>query len=144
MVNFNLREVVSHPIGITALIPASKMQLSQTHKVVVVSVGAGIALITLLAHYLRRRRRIGRLKSSKFLSAGSKKGHATPCGSKSPCTDGTQAVSPGVRLFRQGSVLSNLGGSDRMSVVSGSSAGGGPDPIGAGTQLTPQQLGVMG
>lgn len=140
----HIRDVFSHLPALGSIIPGRQIQISNSQKLVVVSVTAGVAVVTMLARYLRRRRRTLGPTINKRVVGGLKRNRGTPGGTRSPNGDISQTGSPGMRgLHRQGSVLSGLNTNDRMSVASGSSVAGG-DAGGVGAQLTPQQLGVMG
>ncbi|XP_017767908.1 PREDICTED: mitoguardin-like, partial [Nicrophorus vespilloides] len=125
------------------------ISLSRTQKVVVVSVTASMALLGVLARYMRRRRQV--VDPKKFKRNFGKRARAS--GIRSPNADMMSQASSGRRsnaysgysdrgTVRQSSVLG--GGSERASVASGSLVSGGILPEAGDTvHLTPQQLGVM-
>jgi hypothetical protein len=144
-----VKPVVTSFFNLRTFMPLRNVPLSVPQKVTVLSVTIGVALIGLLARYLRRRRRA---VNPEIFRRDEKRGAVSSQGPRSPNGDvlsqtggGRRSVSPGVRsLHRQGSILS----SDRLSAASGA---GGLAPLGMiatiepGTpRLTPQQLGVMG
>ncbi|GAB0090777.1 Mitoguardin [Sergentomyia squamirostris] len=107
-----------------------------TQRVVLVSVTAGIALLGILARYLRRRRTVRPPRRARKLPGGRRTRNsirspndvASIAGSKVSA----RSISPG------GSVLAY---SDRLSLASGSLGAG---VLGTQTPLTSQQLGVLG
>ncbi|XP_049821870.1 mitoguardin [Aethina tumida] len=123
-----------------------KFSLSTTQKVIVLSVTASVAVVGILARYLRRKKRV--VDPSKLRRIfNSKRSRAS--GIRSPSNEvGSIASSSGRRSAafsiagRQSSVIS-----EKASIASGSLVSGGlPIPEGeeGSTHLTPQQLGVMG
>lgn len=114
-------------------------------QVIIVSVTAGVAVLGAIASYLGRRR-TPRPQQRRLRKPGGRKTRNSVrspndiislAGSKASA----RSYSPG------GSIIHGV--SDRMSLASGSLAGGGAGAnagsiIGASTPLTPQQLGVMG
>ncbi|KAL1124382.1 hypothetical protein AAG570_001011, partial [Ranatra chinensis] len=109
-------------------------------QVVLFSVSAGVAILAVLAQYLKRRRKTpttsikARRSRQQILSEGQR--NASPNGDFVFNSGSKRSGSPSIRsLNRQPSILSTL--SDRLSSVTALP----PDPA---IQLTPQQLGVMG
>ncbi|XP_055694280.1 mitoguardin [Lutzomyia longipalpis] len=107
-----------------------------TQRVVIVSVTAGIALLGILARYLRRRRTVRPPRRARKLPGGRRTRNSMRSPNDVISVAGSKAsarsVSPG------GSMLAL---SDRLSLASGSLGAG---VLGAATPLTSQQLGVLG
>ncbi|XP_062699145.1 mitoguardin [Aedes albopictus] len=129
-------------MSVSRLLP---FNLTTSQKVIIVSVTAGVAVLGAIASYLGRRR-TPRPQQRRLRKPGGRKTRNSVrspndiislAGSKASA----RSYSPG------GSIIHGV--SDRMSLASGSLAGGGAGAnagsiIGASTPLTPQQLGVMG
>ncbi|XP_059622491.1 mitoguardin [Phlebotomus argentipes] len=107
-----------------------------TQRVVIVSVTAGIALLGILARYLRRRRTVRPPRRTRKLPGGRRTRNSLRSPNDAISVAGSKAsarsVSPG------GSILAL---SDRLSLASGSLGAG---VLSASTPLTSQQLGVLG
>ncbi|XP_075213613.1 mitoguardin-like [Lycorma delicatula] len=114
------------------------LSISKSQKVVLISVTASIALLGVLARYLRRRKCPSNVTYRKL--PRNPQLLPNPNGEAS----GRRSGSPGIRsLHRQGSILSGF--SDKMSNASVSLSGGPASEVTAGAQpVTPQQFGVMG
>ncbi|KAF6214819.1 hypothetical protein GE061_009562 [Apolygus lucorum] len=119
----------------------NRVQLTTLQKGVIISIGTGVALLAVVAQYLKRRRKTPSVsknqRKTKMQSVGSGPATSTPYngGVDRGSTAGSlRSGSPGMRVLnRQPSVLSAL--SDRLS-----NAGLGPQDV---SKLTPQQLGAM-
>ncbi|XP_062556360.1 mitoguardin [Armigeres subalbatus] len=118
--------------------------LTTSQKVIIVSVTAGVAVLGAIASYLGRRR-TPRPQQRRFRKPGGRK---TRNSVRSPndiiSLAGSKASG---RSYSPGGSIHGV--SDRLSLASGSLAGGASGVnaasiIGATTPLTPQQLGVMG
>lgn len=117
--------------------------LTTSHKVIIVSVTAGVAVLGAIASYLGRRR-TPRPQQRRFRKPANRK---TRNSVRSPndiiSLAGSKASG---RSYSPGGSIHAM--SDRMSLASGSLAGASgvnaASIIGATTPLTPQQLGVMG
>ncbi|XP_065163506.1 mitoguardin isoform X2 [Atheta coriaria] len=136
----HLKQVLPHSVS-----------LSTTQKVVVVSVTASVALLGVLARYMRRKKQTVDPKT--FRRPLAKRSRAS--GVRSPNADLISTASSGrrsnaqsnfsERRARHDSILGIIA-NERASVASGSLASGTliiPEN-GENTKLTPQQLGVMG
>uniref|UniRef100_A0A1B6CGB2 Mitoguardin n=1 Tax=Clastoptera arizonana TaxID=38151 RepID=A0A1B6CGB2_9HEMI len=115
------------------------VNISRSQKIIVLSVTASVALLGVLARYLRRRRTAPSGNFRKALRNQIKDGNQginSPNGDVLSQASSRRSGSPSIRsTHRKGSVLS-----DRLSAASV------PLSLGAGdgTSLTPQQLGTMG
>lgn len=123
------------------------ISISKSQKIVILSVTASVALLGILARYLRRRRAAPSGAFRKLLRKQVKTathGINSPNGDVASQASSRRSGSPSIRsLHRQGSVLSAM--SDRMSAASGSLVvGPAGDSAAGGAALSPQQFGVMG
>ncbi|XP_022919156.2 mitoguardin [Onthophagus taurus] len=149
----HLNLVVEHLKQAKRLLP-DRYTLTTTQKVVVVSVTTGVALLGVLARYMRRKKQIvdpARYRRSVFVKRNTRNS-----GVRSPNGDVFSQASSGRRsvgysgysdrvTVRQSSIIS-----EKTSLASASLASGGLGQLqeigggGDGAHLTPQQLGVMG
>ncbi|KAK3921060.1 Mitoguardin, partial [Frankliniella fusca] len=134
--------------GMKTLLPASALfGRMSTQKIVILSVTAGVAVLGILARYLRRRRRT--VKPDFFRKYPRRFTKSTAYSIKSPNGDvlsqasgSTAAGGQGSRLSRRGSVLSmHTMSTDRLSLPSSSVVGGAQGD--ARAPLAPQELGSL-
>lgn len=110
-----------------------QINISRAHKIVLLSVCAGAALLGIVAQYLKRRKTNPAFLRQKRAVTSSRSSAPPPL--HSPEEGSLKGESPLRTLHRQASVLSSSAFSEKLS------AAGLPPDV---TMLTPQQLGVMG
>ncbi|XP_044759269.1 mitoguardin [Coccinella septempunctata] len=133
------------PLEVAKYIPIQHITLSTKQKVIVISLTASVAVVGMLARYLRRPIVTINPTTTNYRTYGKR---SRMSGLRSPNGDGASFASSGRRsavlsnsYARQGSVIA----CDKTSIASGSILNGSVTlQEGVNTALTPQQLGVMG
>lgn len=140
-----IKITTDHIYHVAKYIPVRNITLSTKQKVVVISLTASVAVVGMLARYLRRPIVTINRKTTKYNTLGKR---SRMSGLRSPNGDGASFASSGRRsavlsnsYVKQGSVIA----CDKTSIASGSNINGSVTlQEGVNTALTPQQLGVMG